>query len=186
MIYYKSRINDPNKGGMVEFKFQQAYKSQLVIHRTNCGILRINLLRYPIGMDPSNLRVRPVFVIVPNEMQDLRDSVMLTARDTAPSPMPMVGDVLENPRQIARLVQMSQRNLQFGRRSMKDKGKMGNLVTKDERLDRIEVGHMPMTKLEDWDLVDSNNSLAKMQHKLQQTLSIPNQRSQACCTCTNK
>ena len=31
-IYPKSRINDSNKGGMAEFEFQQAYKSQLVIH----------------------------------------------------------------------------------------------------------------------------------------------------------
>jgi len=50
---------------------------------------------------------------------------------------------------------------------MKDKGKMMNLETKDGIPFKISsLGYMPMAKLEDWDLVDNNNSLVKMQHNL--------------------
>jgi len=59
---------------------------------------------------------------------------------------------------------------------MKDKGKMVNLEKKDE----ILFNSSSLMSLEDWDLAYNNNSLAKMQHKLQQKLSILNQRSQAC------
>jgi len=62
---------------------------------------------------------------------------------------------------------------------------MVNLGIKDRiPLKSVSLGHVPMMKLEDWDLVDSNISLAKMQHKLQQKLSILDQRSQDFCSCT--
>lgn len=109
-IYRQYSINEPEKGGTVEFKFQQAYKSQLVIHQTNRGILTLKLLRYLIDMDPSNfdaLRVSPLFATLPKEMQDLLDSIMLTTKDVALSPTSTVGDVLEIPRQIVRPVRIS-------------------------------------------------------------------------------
>lgn len=171
MLYHKSCINDLNKGGTIEFEFQQAYKSQLVIHRTNHGILRIKLLCYLIGMDPSNFdtsRESPVFVTLIKEMQDLRDSVMLIAKDVVLSPTLMMGDVLEIPIQVVGQVRMSLRNLRSGKKSMKDKGKMVNLETKDGiSFKLLSTVYMPTMKLEDWDLADNTNSLEKMEHNLQ-------------------
>ena len=46
---------------------------------------------------------------------------------------------------------------------MKYMGKIVNLKTND----RIFLNSSSLTSLEYWDLVDSNNSLSKMQHKLQ-------------------
>jgi len=122
-------------------------------------------------MDSSNidaLRVSLVCDTLPRETQDLWESVMSIAKDVALSPTSTVGDVPKIPRQVVGLVRMLPRNLRSGKQSMKDKGNMVNLEK----------------KLEEWDIVDSNNSLAKMKHKLQQTLRILNQRLQACCSCT--
>lgn len=58
---------------------------------------------------------------------------------------------------------MSLRNLWSGKRSMKDKCEMVNLGIS---WTSATLGYVPTMHLEYWDLVDSNVSLAKMQHKL--------------------
>jgi len=52
-------------------------------------------------MDPLNfdaLRVSPVFATLPKGTQELQESVMSIAKDIAPSPTPMMGDVPEIPK----------------------------------------------------------------------------------------
>ena len=69
-ICHQSHINESNMGGMVEFEFKRAYKSQVALHRTTLGILRIQLLRYQLGMDLTNLeavRASPWFETLPKE-----------------------------------------------------------------------------------------------------------------------
>lgn len=63
--------------------------------------MRPKLLSYLIDMDSSNfdvLRINPVIATLPKETQDLRDSVMLIAEVTVPSPTLVVGDILQIPR----------------------------------------------------------------------------------------
>jgi len=64
-------------------------------------------------MDPSNfdaLRVSPVFATFPKETQDVRDSVMSTAKDVDLSLTLIVGDVPKIPRKVAGPVWISSRN----------------------------------------------------------------------------
>ena len=68
------------------------------------------------------------------------------------------------------LVQMSLPNPWAGWRTIKDNGMTVNMDTNDG----IAVNSLPLMHLEDWDLVDKNNCLAKLQHKLQQTVCIGN------------
>lgn len=64
---------------------------------------------------------------------------------------------------------------------MKDKGEIVNLGIS---WTSENPGYMPMTNLDDWGLADSDTSLAKMQHKLQQIFSIQDHILQTCYTCT--
>lgn len=106
-------------------------------------------MRYQLGMDLTNLealRASSMFETFPKEMQDFLNRVMSTAEGAMESPTPSVGNALEihklprTPRpkkdpQVVGPVCMSPQNLQFGKLSMEDKGKMVNLETGDEEED---------------------------------------------------
>ncbi len=80
-IYCEYSINGPNMGGMVEFEFKKAYKSQVAIQRTTLSVLRIQLLHYQVGMDLTNLealRASSMFETLPKETQDFLNRMMST------------------------------------------------------------------------------------------------------------
>jgi len=57
-------------GGMVEFELKMAYISQVVLHQTTLGVLKIQLLRYQLGINLTNLeavRASPWFETLPKE-----------------------------------------------------------------------------------------------------------------------
>jgi len=47
--------------------------------------------------------------------------------------------------------------------------------------DEIAVNGSSLMHLEDWDLADNNIFIAKIQHKLQQTVCIVDQKFETCC-----
>lgn len=97
MISSTYRISEPKKEGTVKFEYWLAYKSQLVVYRTNHGTVRLKLLSYLIDMDPYNF----------DDLQDLWDSVMLMTEVSVSSPTLVVRDIPQIPIQIVGLVQTS-------------------------------------------------------------------------------
>ena len=67
-----------------------------------------------------------------------------------------------------------------GRRTIKDKGKVVNT----KKNGGIVVKKSSLMHLEDWDLADSNNGLAKLQHKLRQTVRIEDTQLENPCVGT--
>ena len=78
----------------------------------------------------------------------------------------IVGDVLEICRHEEELVQMPWPHPWVGRHTINDKGKAVNKKTNFG----IAVNKSSLMYLEEWDLADISNGLAKLQHKLQQTV----------------
>lgn len=105
---------------------------------------------------------KPGVSIGPVEMQDLLDSVISMTTDAVPGSTPMIGDVLEIIKHKVELVQMALPKPRAGGKPMQDKGKLVNLETND----RSAVNSSSIMHHEDWDLVDNNIFLAKIQLKL--------------------
>ena len=91
---------------------------------------------------------------------------MLTTVGATHSSTSTVGDVLENGRHEAELVEMPSPRLGAHQRTTLEKEKDGQTET----MGRYAVNKSSLKSLEDWDLVDSSQGLAKLQHKLRQTV----------------
>lgn len=63
-----------------------------------------------------------------------------------------------------------------GRKTINDKGKTIHMETNDE----IVMNNSSLVYLEDWDLANRSNGLAKLQHKLQQIVHIVDQMLEIC------
>ena len=73
----------------------------MALRQTTLIILRIQLLRYQLGMDLTNfeaLRASSVFERLSKETQDFLNRMISTIEGAAQSPMPLVGDPLEIPK----------------------------------------------------------------------------------------
>ena len=108
--------------------------------------------------------------------------MVLTTACAAQSLASMVGDVTETCRHEEELVQMPRPHPWAGQRTIKDKGKVVNTETNAG----IAVNKSSLIYLEDWDLVDNNNGLAKLQHKLQQTVRREDRRLEIGCVGTRR
>lgn len=100
-INRKYRINESNMGGRVKFEFKRAYKSQVALHQTTLGVLRIKLLCYQLGMNLTNLeavRASPWFEILPKETEDSLIRMMSTTKGATRSSTLPIGDALEIPK----------------------------------------------------------------------------------------
>ena len=82
----------------------------------------------------------------------------------------------------SKLFQMLLPNPWSGRRTIKDKGKTVNIETNDGSV----VSNSSLMHLEDWDLTNGNNGLAKLQHKLQQTVRIEDTKLEIGCVGTRR
>lgn len=163
--YYRIYTGTLEYAAIQKFEIRIAYKTirnsyQATYTSTKC-MLSLDMVFFIISAEG----VIPQVVIWPRGQSDYPRSMVLIATCVPQPTDSIVGDVPEQRRHEAKVVQMSSPHPRAGRKTTTIQRKYGKMETMGQN----EVTKASLKNYKQWDHTDNKNSLGKLQRRLQHT-----------------